>query len=397
MTSKILVADDSITIQKIVTMAFENEDMEIQSVGNGKEAWARLDTFQPDVVLADVDMPGLSGFDLSRKIKSSAKHQTRRVILLCSDFEDFDETEFEASGADDHLSKPFKSEDIVSMVKHLLSGEVPVKTLAVVADAPPAEPDAPAATLELSADDLIGELLEEESPAAGAVVELSPEDMEPVMELTAEDMAPEEEETVTETAAESEAGVLLLTDDQLTEFDETLVPEMVEPAPAATGEAEVEIETVDESSPEFYVGERPRRPEAAEDLDAAFRSVVQARPQPEPPPEPASSHAESSKPDLIRETRVFLEQRQGAVEKPAAPARPGTGSETLEEKLGGVMSDHAVRILEAGLERNLKKELTGLTDQVRQVVRDVVREIAPEIIRSVIREEIEQIRKMEEV
>ena len=91
MTSKILVADDSPTIQKIVALAFENDDIEVRGVGDGQEAWRLVEDYQPDIVLADVDMPGLSGFDLSRKIKSSAKHQGRWVILLSSDFEEFDE------------------------------------------------------------------------------------------------------------------------------------------------------------------------------------------------------------------------------------------------------------------------------------------------------------------
>ena len=54
MTAKILVADDSITIQKIVAMAFENEDAIVEGIGNGEEALDRLKTFKADVVLADI-------------------------------------------------------------------------------------------------------------------------------------------------------------------------------------------------------------------------------------------------------------------------------------------------------------------------------------------------------
>ena len=69
MTAKILVADDSITIQKIVAMAFENEDATVEGIGNGSDALARLKTFKPNIVLADINMPGLTGFELSREIK----------------------------------------------------------------------------------------------------------------------------------------------------------------------------------------------------------------------------------------------------------------------------------------------------------------------------------------
>ena len=454
MTSKILIADESTTIQKIVTLAFESEDQVVKGLANGKEAWDTLDGFQPDVVLADVDLPGLSGFDLSRKMKSSAAHQKRFVILLSSDFEEFDEKEFEASGADDHLSKPFKAEDIVSKVQRMLTGEVPVKTLPVAesdkpaADAPEAPavevelsagdmidalleeetpPAAPAAELELSADDMIGELLEEKPPAA--VVELAAEDMEPVVELSPEDMTPVEESpapvelSAEDMTPEAESGAYLLTDDQQTDFDESLVPETVDPAtaeppaglhyqegsaytvsddPKSDSEETLIAETIeepdisDESSPDFYVGERPRQAEAVEDLDEAFRSVSKSRPEPQPAPEPVSKQEKDSKPDLIRESQAFMDKQQGGA-APPTPASPKTAPAAPGGSLEGVMTEHALRVLEAGLERNLKKELTGLTDQVQQVVRDVVKEIAPEIIRSVIREEIENIRKMEEV
>ena len=122
MTAKILVVDDSITIQKIVAMAFENEDASVEGIGNGDEALARLKTFQHDIVLADVEMPGLNGFELSREIKESSKLNSIPVLLLASDFEEFDENLFRASLADDHITKPFKSEDLVRKVRELLDG-----------------------------------------------------------------------------------------------------------------------------------------------------------------------------------------------------------------------------------------------------------------------------------
>ena len=63
MTSRLLVVDDSITIQKIVSMAFKNEGVEVERIGNGQEAFDRISEFNPDIVLADVDMPGLDGLN----------------------------------------------------------------------------------------------------------------------------------------------------------------------------------------------------------------------------------------------------------------------------------------------------------------------------------------------
>ncbi|MFQ5449472.1 MAG: PleD family two-component system response regulator [Nitrospinaceae bacterium] len=147
MTARILVADDSITIQKIVSMAFENEDAIVEGIGNGQGAFDKLGDFQPDIVLADVDMPGLNGFDLSRKIKSSPDFSSISVLLLASDFEDFNEDQFRKSGADDHITKPFKSEDIVRRVKDLLASP----------GTPPAPAEEEEEVISLSEADMVDE------------------------------------------------------------------------------------------------------------------------------------------------------------------------------------------------------------------------------------------------
>ena len=122
MAFRLLVADDSTTNQKIVSIAFENEDVEVEGVGNGQEAFDRIPRFNPDIVLADVDMPGLNGFELSTKIKESPETNDIKVLLLASDFEGFDEQRYKKCFANNHITKPFKSDDIVKMVKSLLDG-----------------------------------------------------------------------------------------------------------------------------------------------------------------------------------------------------------------------------------------------------------------------------------
>ena len=123
MTIRILVADDSITIQKIVAMAFENEDAEVEGIGDGQEAFDKVPDFKPDIVLADVDMPGLDGFELCQKIKGNSELANIKVLLLASDFEDFDEGRFKESQAENYISKPFKSDDIVQMVTQVMTGD----------------------------------------------------------------------------------------------------------------------------------------------------------------------------------------------------------------------------------------------------------------------------------
>ena len=120
MKAKILVADDSVTIQKIVAMSFENEDIGVVGVNNGKQAFEKMYEVRPDIVLADTDMPGLTGYQLSKKIKESKEFSSVKVLLLTSDFEDFNQALYESCKADGRISKPFKSDEIIKRVNELL-------------------------------------------------------------------------------------------------------------------------------------------------------------------------------------------------------------------------------------------------------------------------------------
>jgi CheY-like chemotaxis protein len=156
METKILVADHSATIQKIVTMAFENESARVEGVSNGLDAFAKLAAFQPSIVLADTDMPGLTGHELSRKIKESEKFHGIKVLLLTSDFEDFDEAKFRECKADGHISKPFKSEDIVRKIREVLAaGGAPEETETLVLDASSILEESETPAMELSLDSVV--------------------------------------------------------------------------------------------------------------------------------------------------------------------------------------------------------------------------------------------------
>lgn len=121
---KLLIADDSLTIQKVVDLTFSDEGMVVTSVGDGDEAVARLEEVAPDVVLADVLMPGLSGYQVCEAIKHSERFRHIPVMLLVGSFEPFDEAEARRVGADDVLTKPFQSiRQLVNRVGTLLGGK----------------------------------------------------------------------------------------------------------------------------------------------------------------------------------------------------------------------------------------------------------------------------------
>ncbi len=120
---KLLLADDSITIQKVVALTFADEGVEVVLVSDGKEAIARLAEVAPDIVLADVFMPGASGYEVCEYIKHDALLKHIPVMLLVGSFEPFDEAEARRVGADDILTKPFQSiRRLIDKVGGLVSG-----------------------------------------------------------------------------------------------------------------------------------------------------------------------------------------------------------------------------------------------------------------------------------
>ena len=106
---KLLLADNSLTIQKVVELTFADEGVEVVSVSDGQVAIQRIEEVRPDIVLANVFMPGRSGYEICEYIKQNAKLKHIPVMLLVGSFEPFDEAEARRVGADDILTKPFQS------------------------------------------------------------------------------------------------------------------------------------------------------------------------------------------------------------------------------------------------------------------------------------------------
>ena len=119
---KLLLADDSITIQKVVNLTFADEGIEVTTVGDGDSAMEKLTEVLPDLVMVDVNMPGLTGYQICEKIKQDAALRHIPVILLVGSFEPFDEEESNRVGADAFLTKPFQSiRQLVTQVTDLLN------------------------------------------------------------------------------------------------------------------------------------------------------------------------------------------------------------------------------------------------------------------------------------
>lgn len=106
---KLLLADDSTTIQKVVNLTFADEGIEVVAVGDGDAAMQKFVEHAPDLVMVDVNMPGADGYKICEIIKGDEETAHIPVILLVGSFEPFDKAEAERVGADAFLTKPFQS------------------------------------------------------------------------------------------------------------------------------------------------------------------------------------------------------------------------------------------------------------------------------------------------
>lgn len=164
MSKTILLADDSLTIQKVVELTFMEGDYDVVSATNGDDALSRLEEMDADLVIADIHMPGASGYEICQTVKQ--RNPETPVLLLVGTFEPFETSEMEECGANGHLKKPFDSQELLRLVEELLGG--------FQADEWAEEPESSAEGVD---DQHEGEPLETtETPGFGAVVTEFPTD-----------------------------------------------------------------------------------------------------------------------------------------------------------------------------------------------------------------------------
>jgi CheY-like chemotaxis protein len=135
-THKLLLADDSLTIQRVIELTFSGEEIQVVAVGDGEQAIARIPTERPDIVLADIAMPKRSGYDVAAFIKGHPDFKHIPVLLLAGAFEPVDDAKAEQVGCDGVLVKPFEPQQVVARVRELLDGAKGSPTQAATATVP---------------------------------------------------------------------------------------------------------------------------------------------------------------------------------------------------------------------------------------------------------------------
>ena len=144
MKKKILVADDSLTIQKVVELTFADTDYRLTCVGNGRLALEKVREEPPDVILADVVMPEKNGYEVCEEIKKNPATATIPVILLAGTFEPFDRDRATVLGCDAIVSKPFDSRELYRKVETLVAARSAARAVPPAEDPAREEPPLPA-------------------------------------------------------------------------------------------------------------------------------------------------------------------------------------------------------------------------------------------------------------
>ncbi|MBR5495898.1 MAG: response regulator transcription factor [Oscillospiraceae bacterium] len=162
---KILVVDDDKNICELLRLYIEKEGYTVAISNDGEDAVAKFSTFKPDLVLLDIMLPGLDGWQVCREIR---KKSNTPIIMLTAKGETFDKVLGLELGADDYVVKPFDTKEIVARIKAVLRRQsgAPVQELK-----------------EVEFDNLVVNLTRYELKVKGQIVDTPPKELELLFHL----------------------------------------------------------------------------------------------------------------------------------------------------------------------------------------------------------------------
>lgn len=114
---RILIADDDANIAELIALYLTKEGYETRKAGDGREALQLVQTFNPDLIILDIMMPEMDGYEVCREVR---KESTTPIIMLTAKGETFDKVLGLELGADDYMVKPFDTKELVARVKAVL-------------------------------------------------------------------------------------------------------------------------------------------------------------------------------------------------------------------------------------------------------------------------------------
>lgn len=120
--STVLVVEDSVTQREMITDLLKGSGLSVSIATDGVEALAHIEVQHPDLVVLDIVMPRMNGYEVCRRIKADPKTQHVPVVMCSSKGEEFDRYWGMKQGADAYIAKPFQPTELVGTVKQLLRG-----------------------------------------------------------------------------------------------------------------------------------------------------------------------------------------------------------------------------------------------------------------------------------
>ncbi len=357
MAKKILLADDSVTIQKVVELILSEGDFELKVFGNGEEAFQYIQQDKPDLVLADIEMPGLNGYQLCEKIKSDPSLKDIPVILLSGAFEPLDEALASQVGADGNIVKPFESSELISKINEVLA-------------------KAPAVSQESTEEDVY-EISEED-------VSVTPEEIS--VEATTEEPA------FTESAEESEEFIIEEgSEEDLWEEDLT--------TEETYAEATVEEEQPFEGAPEepSTVAPEPPSPEPPSPVEQPQPQPPTHEPQPPAGPSPVTIPTEALEKTIHENLENIFQNLNASV---SAAIEQSVGKINIEEsvnmavqeKLSQQLENILMEKLPPMLEESIKNTVQKLSEELKTEIEKILWETIPDLAETIITKEIEKIK-----
>lgn len=409
MPKSILLADDSLTIQKVVELTFSDTDYELTTVSNGAEALTALDRIRPDLVMADVVMPGKNGYEVCEAIKSNPSLADIPVILLSGTFEPFDRDRAERARANAIVTKPFDSKNLLVQVETLLHSRRPSPTTVAVpaaAEAAPLETRAfPSSEAALPPSDFRMDFAE--FPGETAFDEAAP---------LAEPAAPHPLDAERGAPEPAPAEPLAFPLEETSPFERTAGPGAAEERvdareafggadnvfefPAAEPPSERETEAPSLEIPGSWASAKPDE-EVTQELKAEGFEPV-----PEFPAEPVFLHREpepAPEPIVPVAAAEPLAPPASAAPEPVSPPAPSvppeiTGDADIERLAQGAsISDLAsmvsriaapASLSDEDVERISRRVVERLSDRI---VRDIAWEVVPEIAEILVRQRLREL------
>ena len=120
MGKKILIADDEPNIVVSLEFLMKQRGYEVRVANTGEDALAAVGEFVPDLILLDVMMPRMSGYDLCQRVRENPAWQGIRIIMLSAKGRDIEVSKGIAVGADAYVTKPFSTKELVARIKEIL-------------------------------------------------------------------------------------------------------------------------------------------------------------------------------------------------------------------------------------------------------------------------------------